>query len=387
MAKGTSPIRVLHVCDSIAGGTGTYLTELIPEQVRRLGADNVRLIAPDSQTHYFEDVLLDSGVRIEIFRRPSRAAGLYFLRGAIRRVAADFHPDIVHAHSTGAGIVTRMIPANGAYKRIYCAHGWSFDIPGNRMRRSVISFVERLLAYRADRIIAISRYEHDRGVAIGIPADKLVTIPNGVADRPAVTPPAIWDTDRLKILFVGRFDRQKGLDVLLNAVEPLGERVSVRAVGGPVVDKDWSHYPRLPFVDYLGWLHRDDVAAQMAAADLLVVPSRWEGFGLVAVEALRASLPVVAASVGGLTEILDHGQYGFLFPAGDSLTLRRLLDEVTPERLAMMRQDIRQRYLDHYTADRMIDDIHRLYETVLFGDPGGPFSTASRAAAPPSVSP
>ncbi|PCD01727.1 hypothetical protein COC42_16580 [Sphingomonas spermidinifaciens] len=389
-ATGLPAMRVLHVCDSIAGGTGTYLTELIPEQVRRLGRGNVCLIAPDSQTDYFEAALLDSGVRIETFRRPSRASGLYFLRNAIEGIVSDFRPDIVHAHSTGAGIVTRLIPARGAYKRIYCAHGWSFDIPGSRMRRSLISFAERMLAYRADRIVAISCFEHDRGVAIGIPPEKIVTIPNGVADRPPVERPAEWPTDRLKILFVGRFDRQKGLDILLDAVEPLGERVSVRAVGAPVVDKDWVHYPRLPFVKYLGWLHRDEVAAQMAAADILVVPSRWEGFGLVAVEALRASLPVVAASVGGLTEILDHGQYGFLFPAGDSLTLRRLLDELAPERLAAMRRDIRARYLELYTADRMIDEIHELYEAVLKegrGERPAMVSTASPAAERPFGSP
>jgi glycosyltransferase involved in cell wall biosynthesis len=365
-ATGTGK-RVLHVCDTIAGGTGTYLSELLTLQVSQYGAGNVILLLPREHEHYLEPKLRDAGVTLEYFRRPGRYRGLAYLFGRYSEVRRKYEPDVVHAQSTGAGLVTRLHsrPARGVL--VYCAHGWTFEMSKRPAMRKLFAVLERALARRADHIIAISQYEYDRGVEIGIDADRISAIRNGITRLPPRVSPADWADDRLKLLFVGRFDRQKGLDVLLEAAAPLTERVCIRAVGDRIVDHRAPPVAQRPGVAFLGWMTGEEVAAQMLSADLLVVPSRWEGFGLVAVEAMRCKLPVAGSAVGGLNEILDSGRYGFIFPSDNVLALRRFLNEVTPEQLSDYRERAYVHFISNYTVERLAMEIDALYARLLAG--------------------
>ena len=120
-------------------------------------------------------------------------------------------------------------------------------------------------------------------------------------------------------------------------------------------------------VEFVGWMDREGVTAQMRSADLLVIPSRWEGFGLVAVEAMRSRLAVAGSAVGGLNEILESGRYGFMFPSDNVLALRHFLGEVTQEQLADYRERAYAHFLRNYTAERLVVEIDALYDCLLAG--------------------
>lgn len=356
------PPRILHVCDSIIGGTGSYLAELLPLQAERYGAGNIMLLMPREHRGHIEPRLAASGVGFAFFRRPNRLLGMMILFFAYLKVRMGFGPTIVHAHSFGAGVVTRILRVLPRPRVVFCPHGWAFNMDVSPRTRRLIVAVERWLARGADLIVLISPHEVETAREVGIPEAKLVEVPNGIAALPPAIAPAVWGDDRIKLLFVGRFDRQKGLDVLIEAIRPLGDRFTLRVVGEPVVSggKD----PRVPldFVDYVGWRDRNGVVAEMMACDALVIPSRWEGFGLVAIEAMRLSKPVIASTAGGLNDILDNGRYGLSFPPDDVAALRGLLETVDRPTLASFADKGHRRFADHYTADRMtaqIDDVYR----------------------------
>jgi len=357
-------MKVLHLCDSIIGGTGSYLTELLPAQVAIYGAGNVALLIPGDQERYIEDSLRNSGVEFIFFSRPRRARGVMNLARSYHRLLKTYRPAIIHAHSWGAGLVTRVSRRPRGSSIIFCSHGWAFDINSlGWTTKRALALMERVLAARADHIIAISRHEFERGRDIGIPAAKMSVIVNSISGSVPTVRAEQWDDKRLRILFAGRFDRQKGLDILLRAIEPLHEKVTVRAIGEVVVSAPGSSetQPSWPHVTYLSWRGRDGVAAQMLASDLLVVPSRWEGFGLVALEAMRLSVPVAASAVGGLKEILGDGEYGFLFPPDDAEGLRQCIEALTIEKLNAMARKGNQRFLDDYRADKMVHGVERVY--------------------------
>lgn len=200
-----------------------------------------------------------------------------------------------------------------------------------------------------------------RGQAAGIAGRKLRLVPNGIAADPPPVSPAPWDDSRIRLLFVGRFDRQKGLDILLDAVRPLGDRVALRVVGAPAVSETELTADLPPHVSILGWLSREQVSAQMAACDLLVVPSRWEGFGLVAVEAMRLGTAVMASDVGGLSDILGPDRFGFSVPAGDPQAWRNALAGLDRTEIARRAAAGQARFRDCYTADRMMAGIDAVY--------------------------
>jgi glycosyltransferase involved in cell wall biosynthesis len=167
----------------------------------------------------------------------------------------------------------------------------------------------------------------------------------------------------LKVLFVGRLDRQKGVDVLIEAVQPLEKRVSTRVVGESVLAGGLLRR-NSEGVEFLGWLDRTAVASQMAACDVVVVPSRWEGFGLVAIEAMRMGKPVVASAVGGLPEIIVDGLTGKLVPPEDSAALTEVLQQLDPAACARMGAAGRERFLELYSIDRTHARLKRLYQAV-----------------------
>lgn len=353
-------MRILHVCDSIIGGTGSYLAELLTLQAQRTSPGQITLLIPREHRDHIEPRLANSGVEFRYFTRPGRLRGILLLAFAYWKVCREFRPTIVHGHTFGAGLVTRLLHWGRRPRMIFCPHGWAFDIEMPTPARRLLILVEQLLARRSDRIILISEHEQRRARAIGIAEHRLALVPNGIS---AVTPDvdaAPWDDDRLKLLFVGRFDRQKGLDTLVEAVRPLGDRVTLRIVGAPAVGHGY-HPPALDFIDIRGWRDRDGVVAEMKACDVLVVPSRWEGFGLVAVEAMRLGKPVIASAAGGLRDTLADGQYGVIVPPDDPEALRAALLALTPEQRARFAALGPVRFNERYTARRMADDIDAVY--------------------------
>jgi glycosyltransferase involved in cell wall biosynthesis len=107
----------------------------------------------------------------------------------------------------------------------------------------------------------------------------------------------------------------------------------------------------------------------LEACDMLVAPSRWEAFGLTALEGLRAGKAVVATNVGGLPEVVEDGVSGILIPPEDVLALREailVLGADNAARQAMGRAG-RQRFLKHFTINRLHDEILSLYRLTLKG--------------------
>lgn len=354
-------MKILHVVETARGGCGSYLNEILPQQQALLGPAQLRCLAPRQHLDQLDrlppELLRD-------FDRPSRARGLPQLARALRRTVRDWQPDLIHAHSTFAGAITRTLSLLQPLPPIvYCPHGWVFDVPLPAPLGQFARLTERWLAGRSARIVAISQAERQLALQAGIPDERLTVVRNGVA-RDVDAAAADWPDTRLRLLFVGRLDRQKGADTLLEAVAPLQRSVCLRIVGERV-HAGGRPLPTLPHVSYTGWLTQAQVAAQIAACDAVVMPSRWEGFGLVAVEAMRAAKPVLASAVGGLQEIVLDRQTGQLFPPDQPLTLRRLLAGLDREQLRQQGLAGRERFLQHYTSQRTHEELMRLYAEVL----------------------
>ncbi|MFG1284085.1 glycosyltransferase [Xanthobacter autotrophicus] len=358
-------MRLLHVCESVIGGTGSYLSELVPAQVSLYGAENITLLVPQNQLNYLEPEVQESGITIIPFSRKSRFLGLFNFIKVYLKTRADLKPQIVHAHSSIAGLVMRGLGLGRSYKIVFCPHGWSVDMKGARLLRFGAEIVERLLARSADQVILISKHEQKRAKDLGFTDDRLSLVVSGIKAQAPQVDAAEWNDTRLKVLYAGRFDFQKGVDVLLDAVEGQGNALSVRLVGSFVVSELKLPQALPAHVTNLGWLDRNGVYAQMRSCDVLVVPSRWEGFGLVAIEAMRLSVPVLASAVGGLKEILGDGQYGMVVPSEDPIALRDCLLSLTREELRAIAARGHARFLSTYSLDRMVREIDAVYASVL----------------------
>lgn len=357
-------LRVLHIAETAKGGVGTYLDEMARFQLSAFGKSGVRVIVPDE--HRAQLATVPDAIITPFKRRGRTARSLANLVRTTLREVRIFQPDLIHAHSTFAGLLVRLLFGWRALRPglIYCPHGWSFDRPGHRFMNEVYRKIERALMGFSDRVIAVSAHESAIAAALGARPDQKRTIVNGIAEAPPRVAPFVWNDSRLKVLFVGRLDAAKGFDVLIEAIEGLEDRVCVNVAGEAVVEKVQN--PKdCPHVRYLGWLSQAEIAGVLAAADIVVIPSRNEAFGLVALEAMRAEKMVVASAVGGLVEIVVDGVTGRLVPPDDPQALRKVLLMDGPDARAEMGRRGRAHFMTHFSSSRMHSDILDVYNETL----------------------
>lgn len=360
-------IKVLHVTETLPGGIATYLRELLPLQIVDFSISGVRVLAPENQLSHLK------GLPVAVLRGYKRSGrdllSLWNLARSLKAQVAEYDPDVVHLHSSFAGAVGRLLRLwlPRKVRIVYCPHGWAFSRDDSGVSRQIYRWAERLLAPYAHAWIAISQHELDAAVGVGIRPDHAVLIYNGISDSQSLAVPLTpaVDSTYLNLLFVGRHDRQKGLDVLLSAMDQFrSKKVRLYVAGAGVVSRP-TMQENADNVFWLGWLTGDELLAHYRACDAVVVPSRWEGFGLVAIEAMAASKAVIAARTGALSEIVDDARTGRLFGMGDSRELVEVLSSTDREELIRWGDAGRRKYVEKYDVTRVSLEVSKLYQDLI----------------------
>jgi glycosyltransferase involved in cell wall biosynthesis len=175
--------------------------------------------------------------------------------------------------------------------------------------------------------------------------------------------------DDLLLGFVGQLDERKGIRVLLAAFAHIKSEVPearLVLVGcGPLREMIESEVKRQQWGDAVllpGFL--DDVPGVMHAIDVLLLPSLWEGFGIVLIEAMAAGKPAISTDTSSMPEIIIGGQTGYLVPPGDSEALARRAIEIlkNPALREQFGRAARRRVAEHFTLERMIDQLENLFQ-------------------------
>jgi glycosyltransferase involved in cell wall biosynthesis len=303
-------------------------------------------------------------------------------RGLLRfvRELRAARPAVFHSHLTSAmggkyglvGAALARVPAIVATAQLYVhvPPGWQLDL-NHRIARTCV-----------DRYIAVSDEVAERlRERFRIPEAKLVVIHNAVpVARFAITPNATLRAElmggvaRPVVLTVARLDKQKGHPYLLEAAVQLPDVVFVFAGDGPdraALEARAATLGVSERVRFLGY--RSDVAALLAACDLFVLPSLYEGLPLSVLEAMAAGKAVVASAIGGTDEAVVHGETGILVPPAEASSLadaiRTLLAD--PARSARLGVAGRERVRRLFSTDGMVARVAAVYEALLIDSKSG----------------
>lgn len=178
----------------------------------------------------------------------------------------------------------------------------------------------------------------------------------------------------LKLVFIGTNWRVKGLDILLRAVAKISEQeggVALRVIGNPdchSANEFQSLVQKLKIeshVTFVGAVSRENLPAELATSEILVLPSRKEALGLAAIEALASGMPVVASEVGGLPEVVSDLRCGTLVPPEDPELLAAAICETAANRLCQDEVNFRVESVEQFHTDRLRRELEELYLETL----------------------
>lgn len=357
--------RVLHIV-KVAGisGAENHLLLLLPALAAR-GFDVATLMLHEGEpgAAEFAQRLEAAGVpveRVRLARTLDRRAFLRILQRARRERPAVLHTHLVHAdfHGLPAGRLAR-VPVLVSTK-----HGFNAFRDGR-----AFATADRTVASLADVHIAISAgLASYLGEREGLDPAGFEVVHYGIEAGPE--PPPLPGAPRLAI--VGRLIPIKGHDVLLRALAEARERLpglTLEIAGeGPLEPSLRATVARLGLDGAVTFLGRvAPVAPVLERAEVVVVPSFGEGFGMVALEAMERGRPVIASAVGGLPEIVDAGRTGILVPPGDVAALARALAELAGDgaRAASLGAAGRERARDEFSQDRCTVRTEAIYGAAL----------------------
>lgn len=220
----------------------------------------------------------------------------------------------------------------------------------------------RTWSQKVDVYIALTEFARLKFIEAGLPASKIVVKPNPIHQAPE---PGTGEGNYA--LFVGRFSPEKGVETLLEAWKSINFPLKI-AGDGPLSDKVRLAAEQNPQITWLGHVPNSEVYELLQHATVFIFPSMWyETFGRVIIEAYAAGTPVIASRLGTATELVQDGQTGLHFRAGDAADLA---EKVTwlfqhPAELQQMRQAARHEFETKYTAERNYEQLIAIYERCL----------------------
>jgi len=356
-------MKILHAAETIKGGVATVLKQLVSAQQDDKALYQIRCLIPEDQATELDTAHEENIVR---WKREGRSFGaLVAFAVSFCKTVLKFKPDIVHLHSSFAGVIGRtcliLLYPVVRPKVFYCPHAFSFLMETSGKKKRLYAFIEKALLPMTDAIICVSQYEADKAKEHGINPDKLFVVHNGVGFRTLSNKDnSDVDNHEINLLFVGRFDYQKGYDILIEAMKKVANpNIKLTLIGDTVHGS--QAIEKLPDAEYTGWLKSGQMEYYFRTADVLVIPSRWEGFAMVPLEAMSYSLPVISSDATSLPEVVVNGDTGYLFKNGDVNSLVSVLNNLDKSELRVMGQKGNAFFTKNFTSQAMISKTHTLY--------------------------
>jgi glycosyltransferase involved in cell wall biosynthesis len=291
-------------------------------------------------------------------------------------------PDIVHTHSSKTGIIGRFAARLAGVPRIFhTVHGFSFSGELGPFKARIFKFLELLAAKITNKLIVLNRSdEFIASTTLKVPRDRIVLLPNGV-DTENFKPAAFENriqirreyygvdlSEKLIVCMIGRLWRQKNPECFIKAAISvlkvsddinffiIGDGELRGAVDNMIIESGYKDNIKI-----LGW--RRDIPILLKGADVMVLPSRWEGMPLAIIEAMASGVPVVASDIPGNNHLIQNRGDGFLFPLDDVDALSKIILQLSGDCEMRMKisANAREKVLLNFTLSDRVDRIKKIY--------------------------
>ncbi len=359
MQKNKSQIHILHILPTLdTGGAERLLIDI----AKGLNANRFKqAVLCFKWGGELVEEMRKTGTQVFVLEKKLAFDPLNFIK--IWKIISKLKPDIIHTH-LGADMYGRLIAGLKGIPVVSTEHNLNKD------EGSMTRFLKKATIHYAKALIAVSqavaRDAHER---YSVPLEKYEIIHNGVDTSRFSPSPHIFNKV-LRIGSVGRLSEQKGFDVLIEAIHLLDDKDIVCEIAGEgslrsqlesqIKKNNLSNQIKLIGV-------RHDIPEFLASLDIFVLPSRWEGLGIAALEAALVQIPIIVSNVDGLQEIVDDAHNGLVFDSGDAHDLAQKISwykEHETEAHQFAKQ-LREKVAANFDIAKMLEKYEAVYEKVL----------------------
>ena len=349
------------------GGAQVHLLTLVTELLKRGHETSVVV----GSAGWLTEQLEKRGIRyfvLPTLRREISPCCDFAALWHLRRIIKEYQPNLVHCHSSKAGLLGRIAAWSLGVPAVFTVHGWAFTEGIAPMKRRIYECIEWIGGFFSERIICVSEYDCKLGMStLRRHREKMVTIYNGVSEEAPVYMDVLRES--LHLVMVARFSQPKAQGDVLQALFRLNEcgiKVHIDFVGdGTEIDAVRQLAQRLSLSDQVRFLgSQTHVEELLPKYDGFLLISRWEGFPISILEAMRAELPVIASDVGGVSEEVVHGTTGLLVQRDSVDDLAEKLRYAAEHRevFRAMGRAGRKHFVEKFTTAKMMERIMSVYE-------------------------
>lgn len=362
--------KIMHITEALGGGVLNVVSQLITSQI----ADDyevtlVHSIRPDTPFPSVLDSIFTGGVHRVIVPMSTEVSVFSDTSSvlALLRIIRMTKPDIIHLHSSKAGVLGRLAAfLTGKSKSVfYTPHGYSFlrrDISNSKKR--LFMLFEKVTNYFGGTTIACSKSEFDHALTCGR-LDRIKLVENAVPLRAMDVAININNSQRpLIVSTAARLCYQKNPSAFLEQALMLPPSAAhFRWIGGGDLIDNLKIDGVLPDnLDVTGWISREEVISKLRDTDIFLMTSLWEGMPLSLIEAQACGLPAVVPDVEGCRDVVTHGVTGFVCksPSEMNISLKKLISDT--ELRLRMGASARQNALKRFSVERMHQEMIKAYK-------------------------
>lgn len=287
------------------------------------------------------------------------------------RIVKSVSPDVIHAHSSKAGLIARVVGFYLNLPVIYTVHGWGFGLGRPKIISIFVYLTELILSIITAKFIAVSNADREIGLKyLGLKSSRISAIYNSSNFKPLLRGKIFGN---LNLIMVARNNPQKDYNTFFKALA-LSNFDSAMIVGRGTDEDSFIANAHALLGDnfkkvlFLG--SRSDVEALLEKSSIFVLISRFEGLPISIIEALSKGLPVLASAVGGVPELVSQGVNGFLFNPGDFEGLALRINELSndPRKIESFGEASYARFVRDFGVNSMVDKVLNVYSSVLQKD-------------------
>ncbi len=353
--------KILHIVESFGSGVYSFLVDLINETSKEFEIIVAYGVRNETPENFIKD--FDSNVKfikIEDFTRSINLKKDIKALNEIKKVISNEKPDIIHLHSSKAGVLGRFIASGKKYKMLYNPHGFSFlKQDDSRFKKICYRTIEKMMTIINQKciIVGCSQGEYEEAKKL---SKNSICINNGIntkelEEKTKKLQKHETDFKNLKICTIGRIGYQKNPKLFNEIAESLPNNKFTWIGDGELKNELTS-----PNIKITGWKNKEEVLEELNKNDIFILTSLWEGLPIALLEAGYMKKLCIVTNVIGNRDVIKNNENGYIFNCTDEIIKK--INKINNIEYYKLTKTIKKDIKENYNMQIMINKYKKVYE-------------------------